>query len=348
MWYRNAKMATELLSLTLADLKQQIQSLGMPGFIATQIWEWVFHHNQVDFDAMSNISKSNRAILDSHFAKNPFRSIEAIPSADRLATKYVFKLDEDNAIEAVALSEKGYTTLCVSSQCGCPVNCQFCLTGVAGFRKNLSADAIVRQVIAARAMGEPVTHLVFMGMGEPLLNLAAVLTAIEILTDPAGLGISRRKITVSTSGILAGIRALTSRNIPLNLAFSVGSTDPQKRLELMPITKTNPLPDVIAALQAYLSLHNRKLTLEYTLLENENDKMADAVALAKLAKLLRAKVNLINLNPHSRIPYRPVNPTVLGQFKRTIHAQGVPVTIRFRKGQDIAAACGQLGESILS
>jgi len=189
--------------------------------------------------------------------------------------------------------------------------------------------------------------LVFMGMGEPMLNFDQVFKAIDFITDPENMGLSKRRITVSTSGFLTNIQRLIDEKRYINLAFSVGHANPEKRIRLMPIEKKNPIMQVAAKLHEYQSLHNRKLTLEYTLIDGMNEDDQAIKELINLAKYLKAKINLINLNPHPKIPFKPVPVKVLHRVRSLVEAENVPVTIRYRKGDDVSAACGQLGESHL-
>ncbi len=336
-----------ILEITLEELKAIVATLQLKPFIATQIMEWVYQKCVCDFALMSNISKANQKTLSEAIETKWGEKIDVLPSKDDLALKHIFYLNDDAKVEAVVLKEKTYNTLCVSSQAGCPVDCKFCLTGVVGFKRNLQTYEIVGQIFSAQKQGHAISHLVFMGMGEPLLNFDNVFKAIRILNAEYGFNISKRKMTVSTSGYLAGIERLIKEDIHINLAFSVGCANPQKRELLMPIEKRNPLTEVSQALHRYQALHNRKLTLEYTLLEGKNDSHQDIRELCALAKYLSAKINLINLNPHPKIPFKPISTKSLHQIKETIEKAGVPVTVRFKKGQDISAACGQLGESYL-
>ncbi len=334
-----------VLNYTFSEIQQQVFEQKIKPFVAGQIMDWVYKKYCTDFYAMSNLSLSNRDLLSATFEMNSCSSYRVIPSSDGKAIKFVMTLYDGNFLECVVLKEKEYHTLCVSSQCGCPMDCKFCLTGVMGFKRQLEVYEIVGQVLLAFKEGYPISHIVFMGMGEPLLNFERVFKAISILTDKRGFNISKRKITVSTAGYLQGIERLIKEKIYINLAFSVGNANPVKRIALMPIEKRNPILEVARRLKYYQTLHNRKLTLEYTLLEGKNDGKNDISELIHLAKYLNAKVNLINLNPHPRILFTPLSSKRLKTIKETIKTSGVPVTIRFRKGQDITAACGQLGES---
>ena len=321
---------------------------NLPSYTLGQVKDWVCNKHVIDIDKMTNLSKKTRDYLSQHLCVNPFQNIQALPASDGSATKYIFQIEPHIFIEAVAIQEKGYQTLCISSQAGCPVDCKFCLTGVSGLKKNLTITEIVAQLAIILSKGHPITHVVFMGMGEPLLNLKSVLPAIDWLQSDWGFNLSKRYITVSTAGYLAGIQQLIDQEIALNLAFSVGNANPSKRLSLMPIEERNPILEVAQKLSMYGKQHNRKFTLEYTLLKGVNDGTDDATALANLATFLKAKVNLINLNPHPKIPFQPVSHAQLMQFKQQLLDQKVRTTVRYSKGQDVVAACGQLGESNLT
>ena len=336
-----------LLNYTLPELKELILELGLQRFVADQLFQWIHKKFVFDFNDMSNLSKKSREILEKNFIVQPMKEVKCFHSAEENASKTIFSLSDNLSVESVILREKNYYTLCVSSQVGCPVDCKFCLTGVAGFKRNLEVSEIVFQILSANQKGYPISNLVFMGMGEPLLNYKNVLKAIGLLTSEEGCDISKRKVTVSTAGYMAGIQKLINDEVYLNLAFSVGSTHPLKRIKFMPIEKRNPIVDVSRLLHSYLKLHNRKLTLEYTLLQGVNDSKSDIDGLANLALFLNAKINLINLNPHEKINFDPISSTKLNWFKDQLRQKGARVTVRYRKGQDITAACGQLGESLL-
>ena len=321
-----------------ADFKQA----GQKSYLYKQVMNWVYQHHRSSFDAMHTIAKPARAWLSERYTLDEPVVVDKQVAADDSAVKYVLALADGQRIETVLLREKSYNTLCVSSQCGCGIGCTFCLTGTLGFGRQLQVAEIVGQVTVV-CRDAPISRIVFMGMGEPLANIEAVVTAIAILNHPDAVAIGKRKITVSTSGILPGISYLTKHKIVLNLAFSVGHADPAKRLSIMPIEKTMPILDVATAIKAYQALHNRQLTLEYTLLKSINDDAGAIQALGRLAKYLQAKVNLINLNPHPAIPYEPVSRGVLYQCLQALQSDGVYTTIRHPKGDDIIAACGQLG-----
>ena len=341
-------MTKALLSYSLDDLKSILSTIGIKPFVAKQIFNWVYTNHVTSFDQMKNVSKKDQELLKTHFHISPFKDVQFFPSKEENAVKMVLTLRDGQSIEAVVLKEKGYNNLCVSSQAGCAVDCKFCLTGVAGFKRQLKAEEIVGQIYIANSLGYPISQLVFMGMGEPMLNFDEVFKAIDHVTDESTYNIGKRRITVSTSGYLKGIERLIESERYINLAFSVGCADPVKRERIMPIETRNPFVKVIKTLHEYQSLHNRKLTLEYTLLDGVNDEQRDLQALANLSKYLNAKINLINLNPHAKIPFRPVSEKKILSIKQWFVDQKLPVTVRYKKGQDITAACGQLGESILA
>ena len=329
------------------DYKTWCLANGLPGYTLSQVQSWVVEQGVFNIDQMSNISKKNQKQLIDCLTINPFISEQALPASDGSATKYIFEIEPGIFIEAVAIQEKGYETLCISSQAGCPVDCKFCLTGVSGLKRNLTVAQIVAQLAVILSKGHHITHVVFMGMGEPLLNLKSVLPALDWIQEDWGFNLSKRHITVSTSGYLAGIEHLIQNQIHLNLAFSVGCAIPHIRETIMPIETRNPITKVSLKLAQYANQHNRKLTLEYTLLKGVNTSYECAEQLVHLARFLNAKVNLINLNPHPKIPFEPVSTPELLAFKQHLINQRIRTTVRYSKGQDVVAACGQLGESNL-
>ncbi|MEK9657171.1 MAG: 23S rRNA (adenine(2503)-C(2))-methyltransferase RlmN [bacterium] len=336
-----------ILGKTKEELEKLVTALDMKKFVAKQLMDWIYKKYQYKTKDFSNISEENRQILEENIEFEPLHLIEKIKSKEENAIKLYFKCQDGQRLETVVLKEKNYNTLCVSSQCGCPLDCKFCVTGIVGFKRQLTKEEIIAQVLVANNIGYPITNIVFMGMGEPLLNYDQVLPAIHAISAEWGLNISKRKITVSTAGYQPGIKRLMKENEVLNIAFSVGSVDPKKRLRLMPIEKRFPILEFSRVLWQYQQQHNRKLTLEYTLLENVNDTPLDIKLLINLAKYLNAKVNLINLNPHPKIPFKELSIKKLRQLQKQVEESGVDVTIRYKKGQDIAAACGQLGETLL-
>ena len=339
---------TEILTLSLDQLKDWMRLNGHKAFNAIQVYEWVYKKHAINFDVMSNLSKTLRELLNNHFVIQPFIKKTVYPAKNGSATKYVFICKDNLAIESVVIHNDKDDTLCLSSQVGCAVNCSFCLTGKMGLLRQCSYAEIVSQYLVLKHTHPKLKNIVFMGMGEPLHNLKAVLPAIECLTDAKRFELGKRHITVSTSGYLAGLKKLIKENTPLNLAFSVGHANPLKRIDIIPAEERNPIIEAAKLLKEYLSMHNRKLTLEYTLLKNTNEDLASLKALRNLAKYLDAKVNMINLNPHPKIPHQPVDKETLIKCSKWLNKEGIVSTIRFAKGDDVTAACGQLGESHLS
>ncbi|MFT5171028.1 MAG: 23S rRNA (adenine2503-C2)-methyltransferase, partial [Candidatus Marinamargulisbacteria bacterium] len=345
---RGKKRMINLLNLSILEFKDQLKTLGIKPFVAVQVFDWIFKKHKGNFDDMPNISKDIRKKLKEAFVIRSFSKVDVMHSEKGNASKFVLTLHDGLQVECVALKEKKYWTLCISSQVGCPIDCKFCLTGVMGFKRQLAAHEIVEQVLTVMQSGLEISRLVFMGMGEPLLNYDAVFTAIDQLNSEDTYYLSKRKMTVSTSGLMQGIKRLITDERYINLAFSVGSTDLLIREKIMPLEKRNPFVEVVRLLHEYQKMHNRKLTLEYTVLKGQNDSTLAISGLINLSKYLNAKVNLINLNPHEKIPFSPVSKKDLEEIKKVILAAKVPVTIRYEKGQDITAACGQLGESGIS
>jgi 23S rRNA (adenine2503-C2)-methyltransferase len=259
--------------------------------------------------------------------------------------KLVLRTHDGSAIEAVVIPSPGRVTLCVSSQVGCQLACRFCATGAGGFTRDLRASEIVAQLHHAEAglpPGERITNVVFMGMGEPLLNLAAVLAAIRELTDPRGLAIAPRRITVSTAGIVPKLRPLLEAG-PVNLAVSLHATTDAVRDRLVPLNRRHPLADLLGALRAEPLVSKRRPVLfEYTLLDGVNDTVADAERLPALLRGIPCRLNVIPMNPYPGAPDRGSPPEAIARFTAAAHAGGIRVTLRRHRGTDIAAACGQL------
>lgn len=333
--------------IPINNLKHVFEERGFQGFVAKQCLDWVYKKHIYDVEKMSNISKVNQEKLKEHFDFSLFKDVKSLHSKEENAIKNICYLDDGNIIECVILDQDDYYTLCISSQCGCAVDCKFCLTGVVGFKRQLSMAEIIKQVVYCYSINYPIKNIVFMGMGEPLMNYENVLAAIDYLTDKTTYDISNRAITVSTAGYMAGLKRLIKDKRAINLAFSVGSADPIKRVKFMPIEKRNSIIDFVRVLNEYQQMHNRKITLEYTLLEDVNDTEYDIKSLLNLSRYLNAKINLINLNPHFKIPFKPISVKKLHSIRDVLKKNKCRVTIRYKKGQDIVAACGQLGESYL-
>jgi 23S rRNA (adenine2503-C2)-methyltransferase len=291
------------------------------------------------FDDMTDLPKQLRESLAQQFIM-PRLTIAARQRSMDGTEKFLFRLADGEAIETVAIPEGNRVTLCISSQAGCALQCAFCATGAMGFTRNLDVHEIAGQVREMRLLDPPikVTNIVFMGMGEPLMNWTAVSGALTLLNHPNALGIGARHITISTVGVLPGIVALSERPEQFRLAISIHAPSDDLRRELMPINIKYPLADVIAAAAKF----DRRVTFEYVMLGGVNDQEVHALQLAKLAKDCRAFVNLIPLHPGGARGFTPTPAETMARFARELRDQGVEVAIRKSRGMDIAAACGQL------
>jgi 23S rRNA (adenine2503-C2)-methyltransferase len=291
------------------------------------------------FESMSELPRGFRGLLDEHFSL-PRLEIAARQRSVDGTEKFLFRLPDGEAIETVSIPEGNRITLCISSQAGCALKCAFCATGRMGFSRNLAAWEIAAQVREMRLLDPPIaiTNIVFMGMGEPMMNWKAVDPALTILNSPNGMGIGARHITVSTVGVLPGIEALAERPEQFRLAISVHAPSDALRRELMPINVKYPLAQVIDAARAF----DRRVTFEYVLLGGVNDAVEHALQLAQLAKECGAFVNLIPLHPGGAMEFRPTTRERTVEFMRELRRAGVEVAIRKSRGVDIAAACGQL------
>jgi 23S rRNA (adenine2503-C2)-methyltransferase len=343
-------MPGELADLRAQTLDQTIElvvGLGMPRFRGEQVWRWVHAHGVTAFDQMTNVAKDARATIAEHATIGTLAIAEVQTSRDgtrkmRLATA------DGRAIESVLIPDGDKTTLCISSQVGCAVDCQFCATAKLGLLRNLDPGEIVDQVYRARALlteAEPdrrITNLVYMGMGEPLHNYDHVMQSLRILTHDLGIGLSQRRITVSTAGLVPRLAKLGDADVRPNLAVSLNAPNDRIRDEIMPINRKWNIAALLGAIRAYPLEQRRRVTFEYVLLAGVNDALADAAELARLLRGIRCKVNLIPWNPHPEAPYQRPAPAVIDAFQAECKRQGLPTYLRTPRGDDIDAACGQL------
>jgi 23S rRNA (adenine2503-C2)-methyltransferase len=340
-------MGKEALSAALAEL-------GEPAYRSRQLYDWLYRRRAREFSAMANLPLPLRAALAARHGLRWPEVKERALSFDG-TRKYLFRLDDGASVEAVYIPEAARRTVCISTQAGCPLKCAFCLTGIAGYTRNLSAGEILAQV--ATVMEEhPVSHthpqrreqdpfpwnVVVMGMGEPLLNLDATLAALRVLMDPDGFGVPPRKLTLSTVGILPALERLAQEPVRPNLAISLHAPDPGLRRALMPIEARYPMSAVIDAALRYPVPRGGAVTFEYVLLGGVNDTPGHARELSRRLAGRRAKVNLIPLNAAPEIPFQPPLPEAVETFAAVLAAAGVPLSVRRSRGRDILAACGQL------
>ncbi|MGH2905355.1 MAG: 23S rRNA (adenine(2503)-C(2))-methyltransferase RlmN [Solirubrobacterales bacterium] len=323
-------MDAQLLESTLADLDQ-------PAYRAGQVWEWAAR-GVAGYDEMTNLPAPLR---DELAERVPFSTLELIDQAESRdgTIKALFHTPDGRPVEAVMMRYRdGRRSICVSSQSGCPLTCTFCATGTMAFGRNLTASEILDQVLHFRRI-EPVDHLVFMGMGEPMMNLDNVLESCEKLPD---IGITNRRTTVSTVGWLPGIEQFNRQPRPIRLALSLHAADPELRSQIMEVNDRYPLEDVLEACRTHYRENNRKVFIEYVMLAGVNDHTKHARQLAKALTPHGAfKVNLIPYNP-TGTGYEGSGRTTIGRFRDILQSSGVPATVRLTRGQDIAAACGQL------
>ncbi len=336
-------MPVNLLDLTPADaraaLLAAIDDLRQPSYRADQVLRRLWINPAADFDAMRELPSALRAELALRFTL-PRLTLAARQVSTDGTEKFLFTLADGQAIETVAIPDGDRMTFCVSSQAGCALACAFCATGAMGFQRNLAVHEIAGQVRELALLSPPVraTNIVFMGMGEPLMNWKAVSPTLTILNSPEGFGIGARHITVSTVGILPGIVALGERAEQFRLAISIHAPNDVLRQELMPVNTKFPLAEVIGAAAAF----DRRVTFEYVMLGGVNDRRVQAVELASLAKDCKAFVNLIPLHPGGGLGFDPTPRDGIHQFANWIRDAGVEVAIRRSRGLDISAACGQL------
>jgi 23S rRNA (adenine2503-C2)-methyltransferase len=340
---RPSSQQENLLNLTPEQAEKRLAQFcevaGLPSYRATQILRRLWTNPAPDFDSMTELPKALRSALASVFHL-PRLQIAARQRSVDGTEKFLFMLGDGQAIESVAIPENDRLTLCISSQAGCALQCAFCATGAMGFQRNLEVFEIAGQVREMRLLDPAieVTNVVFMGMGEPLMNWKAVDSALTLLNDPRGLGIGARHITVSTVGVLPGIVALGERPEQFRLAISIHAPSDALRRELMPVNIKYPLADVVEAAKQF----DRRVTFEYVMLGGVNDALEHAIRLAELARECRAFVNLIPLHPGGARGFVPTPPERIREFAHELRRHGVEVAIRKSRGVDIAAACGQL------
>ncbi|MFH1309849.1 MAG: 23S rRNA (adenine(2503)-C(2))-methyltransferase RlmN [Candidatus Omnitrophota bacterium] len=335
-------MKKNICDFNLEELIREIALLGQAPHRARQIFLWLNKKNAETFDVMTDLSKSFKRELKEKFVINRPKCAEHLVSMDG-TEKFLWQLEGPEYIETVMIKEGARYTLCLSTQIGCKFKCPFCASGTKRFKRNLTVSEIVGQVIMAQNLcAIKATNIVFMGMGEPLDNYDNVIRSIRIINHPEGIGIGARKITVSTCGIVPGIRKLQNEALQVELSVSLHAPDDATRNQLVPVNHKYPLGTLIPACREYSEVTNRIITLEYILINSFNDSIRTAEKLAKLAKAIRAKVNLIDCSSFGDGEYLPATIKKKKLFKQKLEACGVRTTIRKSKGADILAACGQL------
>jgi 23S rRNA (adenine2503-C2)-methyltransferase len=332
------------------ELSAIIQDWGEPSYRAVQIWEGLFHHYWSSWESFTTLSLPLRTKLNENFQLNTIQQDQEQRSEDGETTKLLYRLNDDTAIETVLMSYRERYTVCISSQAGCAMGCDFCATGDLGFIRNLTTGEIVEQVIRAAEIfqlkNKKLTNVVFMGMGEPFHNYSAVLKASKILNDPVGFSLGARRITISTVGLVPGIKKFAQEKTQMNLAISLHAADDELRSSMMPVNKKYPISDLMKACQEYISLTNRRISIEWALIEGVNDTEEQAHKLIGLIKGKLFHVNLIRLNPVKHYSGNPTNTDQAATFQKQILDAGIPCTFRVRRGIDIQAGCGQLASQL--
>jgi 23S rRNA (adenine2503-C2)-methyltransferase len=350
-----------LYNLTRSQLEQLMAALGVPRYRADQVWGWLYRQGVDTIADMTSLPVALRERLAAVATLQTITPVRATESDDGFARKVLFRLADGQLVEAVLMHyldpadaeagsvggpPRGRHTVCLSTQAGCAMGCVFCATGQMGLLRDLTLGECVEQLVyfarQLRAAGEQLTHVVFMGMGEPLANWPATWGTVEALTDPDGFGLGARRLTISTVGLVPGIQRLAAAGKPVRLAVSVHAADPGLRTQLVPINATYPLADVLAACRTYQARTGRRITFEVVLIAGVNDSPAQARLLARRLAGLKAHVNLIPLNPTAGFHRQPSAPGDAAAFRGVLAAQGIPATLRLRRGIQIQAGCGQL------
>lgn len=328
-----------LIGMSLSRLREVASECGMPAFSAKQMAQWLYEKRVVDIEEMTNLSKKARARLAEDYCVGRFAPKMEARSIDG-TVKYLFEGVGGRDIEAVYIPDKERATLCVSSQAGCKMNCSFCMTGKQGFHGNLTSADIINQILSIPE-SERLTNIVFMGMGEPMDNLDAVLGAIEVLTESWGFAWSPKRITVSSIGKIKELQTLLDAT-KVHIAISVHSPYSQERLSLMPVEKAYPLREVMSLLSNYDFAHQRRLSVEYIMFRGLNDDLRHADALARLLKGLNSRVNLIRFHAIPGVDLKTTSEPAMIAFRDRLNELGITATIRTSRGEDIMAACGML------
>lgn len=334
---------TDIKSMYFDELSESLKSLGLPSFRAKQVWQWLHQKGVVSFDEMTNLSKQLRDTLSEEyvikFCEVERKSVSALDGT----VKYLFRLHDGQFIESVLMKYKYGYSLCVSTQVGCRMNCAFCATGVGGFIRNLSASEILSQVHAAQNdMNIKVSHIVLMGMGEPMDNYDNVIRFLKLVNNDDGLNIGMRNISLSTCGIIPGIKKLQNENLQLTLSVSLHAPNDNVRSKLMPVNKKYPVDELLTACREYADETSRRISYEYAMFGGVNDSDECAVELAEKLKGTLAHINLIPANDVTESGLKSSTPERIKRFSEILEKAGRNVTVRRSLGGDIDASCGQL------
>lgn len=337
---------TNIRTLTLDEIKTSLETIGEKSFRGKQIFEWLWQKNAASFEDMTNLSKSLRDKLNESFYIDHITLKDQQISSDK-TIKCAFSVDEGKVIEGVLIPTTSRTTACISSQVGCSLACKFCATGKLKLMRNLTAGEMVDQVVYLKNQAEskyntPLTNIVYMGMGEPLLNYNNMLRSTELITSPEGLGMSPKRITVSTAGIAKMIKKLGDDEVKFNLALSLHAANDKKRSQIMEINDSNNLEALAEALKYFHSKTGTRVTFEYIIFKDFNDELEDAEELVKFSRCVPCKINIIEYNPIEDAEFQQADSQKVDAFAAYLERKGLVVNVRRSRGKDIDAACGQL------
>ncbi len=332
--------------LSHSELEAKVLELGFPAYRGRQLWGWAYRQLATDYSSMANVPAALRDALAMDAPLSLLDPVRVLASDDGETIKTLYRTGDDQLLETVLMLYPNRATVCVSCQVGCAVGCAFCATGLMGLARNLGAGEMVAQVVGAareaRQRGRDLTNIVMMGMGEPLQNYAETMKFISIVHDPGGLDIGARRITVSTSGVVPRIDALADEPLQLNLAVSLHAPDDELRSQLVPINRRYPIATLMASVDRYIAKTGRRVSFEFALMRGINDSEQTAVKLAALLRGRLCHVNIIPLNPVDVLPYERPDREGIEHFANILRTAGIPTTVRYSRGLDIDAACGQL------
>lgn len=338
----------DIKSRNLEELTQELKSMGLPAFRARQIYQWIHEKLADSFDDMTNLSKELRASLQEQYQFITLKKVDVRISEIDGTRKYLFGLPDGHVIESVLMKYKHGNSVCISSQVGCRMGCRFCASTLDGLERNLRPSEMLDQIYRIQKdLGERISNVVVMGSGEPMDNYDNFIRFVHLLTDEHGLNISQRNVTVSTCGIVPGIRKLAEENLQITLALSLHAPNDQVRKTLMPVANKYQLKDILEACHEYFVKTGRRLTFEYSLVRGVNDNLEEAKALTALIKDQHGHVNLIPVNPIKERDYIQSDQKAIQAFKNYLEKNGINVTIRREMGRDIGGACGQLRKSYM-
>lgn len=336
-------MTADILSMTLEELTNEFSEMGIQKFRAKQVYEWLHKHLAVSYDEMTNLPKSLRDDLSEKFPLHNCEIARKQVSKIDNTVKYLFKLHDGDFVESVVMKYKYGYTICVSSQVGCKMGCAFCASTLGGFKRGLLPGEILSQLYRAqRDLGERISHIVLMGMGEPLDNFDNVMRFLALVTDEKGVNISMRNISLSTCGLVPRIEDMLKKHLQLTLSISLHAPSDELRSKIMPINKRYPIDELLGVCRKYVSETSRRISFEYAMLAGVNDSDECAKLLASKLKGMLCHVNLIPVNEVAESPFKPSSPERVERFVEILGKSGVNATVRRKLGSDIDASCGQL------